>query len=241
MKPTRLPETFAQIVLVSGKYPEWTRALKERGFHVIVTKHDSRLPEPVSWHPDMQVCLLDGQIFVLKGSPLKKSFAKQGLCIRETAAAPENGYPRDVLCNALAWDKFLLCNVSTLDMAIREHSQRLGFQSIPVKQGYAACSTALVDSRSAITADQGVAKALARVGMQVLQITPGFIRLPGYDTGLFGGCCGLLAPDLMVFAGSLSNHPDGKKIQNFLAKRGLRALELMKGPLTDVGGLLVLS
>ncbi|MCI9553531.1 MAG: hypothetical protein HFE94_08365 [Acutalibacter sp.] len=241
MKPTRLPETFAQTVLVSGEYPEWTRALKEMGLHVIVTEYDSRLPEPVSWHPDMQVCLLDGQIFVLKESPLKKFLAKQGLCVRETTAVPENVYPGDVLCNALAWNKFLLCNASTLDMAIREHGQRLGFQSIPVKQGYAACSTALVDGRSAITADQGVAKALACVGMHVLKITPGFLRLPGYDTGLFGGCCGLLAPDLMVFAGSLANHPDGKKIQNFLGKRGICVLELMEGPLTDVGGLLVLS
>ena len=55
---TRLPEVPVKAVLVSGEYPRLISALQRLGITTISTKRDFRLPEPVSWHPDMQVCLL---------------------------------------------------------------------------------------------------------------------------------------------------------------------------------------
>ena len=99
---------------------------------------------------------------------------------------------------------------------------------------------ALVDANHAITADRGLERALKAKGFEVLLIRPGFIELPGYDTGFVGGCSGKLAPDKMAFTGELSSHPDGELIRAFLKSQGISAVELRKGPLLDVGGILPL-
>ena len=44
----------------------------------------------------------------------------------------------------------------------------------------------------------------------------------------------------MAFAGQLSSHPDGELIRAFLKSQGISAVELRKGPLLDVGGILPL-
>ena len=83
-------------------------------------------------------------------------------------------------------------------------------------------------------------QALRTKGFAVLLIRPGHIALSGYDTGFIGGCCGKLAPDKLAFAGTLSSHPDGERMREFLHSRGVAPVELREGPLVDVGGILPL-
>ena len=75
----------------------------------------------------------------------------------------------------------------------------------------------------------------------MLLIRPGWIKLPGYNTGFLGGSCGKLSPDKLAFTGQLSSHPDGKAIRAFLEQRGVAAVELSHGPLVDTGGILPLK
>ena len=56
-----------------------------------------------------------------------------------------------------------------------------------VKQGYAKCSTVLVNEQACITADTSIAAAVKQCGLDVLQIRPGFVELPGYPYGFLGG------------------------------------------------------
>ena len=238
MWPTRLPDHRARTVLISGESLKLAQSIEALGIESITTQADFRLPKPVAWHPDMQVAVLcDGTTFITKENPLSTKLRQLDILTIETAAKPENKYPKDVLCNILAWEGGTVGNPHTIDKKIMSV---LDSNFVPVKQGYTACSTVLVDKHSAITADLGMANALETCNMDVLRIRPGYIQLPGYNYGLIGGCCAMIAPDQMVVAGSLENHPDGTRIQTFLAQRDIRLVELVKGPLTDVGGILSL-
>lgn len=237
----RVPDSPAKLVLVSGEYPFLADRLKKQGIEVITTEPDRRLPGPVRFHPDMQACLLSKEcMFVLSGSPLKGKLNSWGISALETSAEPACGYPGDVLCNAFVLGGFLVGNSRYIDSEIREAAKKAGLKELAVRQGYASCSAAVVNERSAITADEGIAAALEGQGLDVLRIRQGFIKLPGYDTGLIGGCCGLLAPDILGVTGRLSSHPDGLRIRGFLKARGISVFELNDGELLDIGGIVPL-
>lgn len=236
----RLPAKSAELVLVSGEYPEIAESLERLNFKTVRTAEDRRLPWPVRWHPDMQAGVVGGGIIVLKGGGLRGVLAEHGISTDETLRVPGPVYPNDVLCNVLAWDGWVLGSSRTADESVLGAAEASGAVWIDVRQGYAACSTALVDERSAITADSGIAGSLERRGFQVLRINPGAVRLPGYPYGFIGGCSGKLSPDVMAFTGRLDGHPDAGRIREFLSQRGVRSVELTDGELLDVGGLIAL-
>lgn len=238
----RIPNSPVKLVLVSGEYPFLADQLEKQGIEVITTEPDQRLPGPVRFHPDMQACLLNREyMFVLSGNVLKDKLSSWGISALETSAEPAGGYPGDVLCNAFALGGFLVGNPRYIDSEIRNTVKQIGLKELSVRQGYASCSAAIVNENSVITADKGIASALEGQGLDVLRIRPGFIKLPGYDTGLIGGCCGLLAPDTLGITGRLSSHPDGLKIREFLKACGISVFELSDGGLLDVGGIVPLK
>ena len=240
MRPTRLPDKPVKAALISGEIPELAQALEKMAIVPVTTDLDIRLPKPVCWHPDMQAAILhDGTVFVTKGGLLAAKLQELGISVMETSKEPEPRYPCDVLCNVLVWEGKAVGNPKTIDQYIWDKLNQVDF--FPVRQGYTACSTALIDANSVITGDPGIATALKSQGMDVLTIRPGFIRLSGYRYGLFGGCCALLAPGLLGVAGTLDSHPDSGQIRSFLLQRGVSVLELLEGPLTDVGGILPLA
>lgn len=241
LRRPRLPEGSVSLVLISGEYPWLKDALKRQEIQSITTTADFRLPEPVRFHPDLQVCpFLFEQMFVLKENILADSLTALGFHVTQTITQPTPRYPGDVLCGGFLWGEHFVGNPKGIDKAIQEAAHDIGLKPLWVRQGYGACSTVLVDEHSAITADQGMARRLMDNGFEVLVIRPGHIQLPGYDTGFLGGCCGKLAPNELAFTGELSSHPDGERIKSFLVKQGIKAIELIKGPLVDVGGILPL-
>ena len=123
----RLPESRGKVVLVSGEYPRLKEALNDLGLVVISTAADRRLPGPVQFHPDLQVCPFPNkQMFVLKNSFLAPLLARSGFSVRETVRAPGNTYPKDVLCGGLVWNSYLVGNPRGVDPAIQEAAQKQG-------------------------------------------------------------------------------------------------------------------
>lgn len=237
----RLPKDRVSLVLISGDAPWLQAPLANLGVEILTTPQDSRLPKPVTFHPDLQVCPLpDKRMFALRGSPLAATLRELGFDLRETQELPGTVYPQDVRCGGLVWENYLIGNPKGLDKGLTQQAQKMGLELIAVRQGYCACSIALVDQQSAITADRGLYHALTAKGFQMLLIQPGHIQLPGYDTGFLGGCCGKLAADKLSVTGQLDLHPDGQRIRSFLEQRGVTAVELTAGPLIDVGGIVPL-
>jgi hypothetical protein len=149
-------------------------------------------------------------------------------------------YPNDIALNAARILNYCLCNEKFIDSAIIEYLRIHKIQIVPIKQGYAKCSIAIVDEKSIITADEGITNAANKLGLDVLKIREGYINLHGYNFGFIGGCCGKLGKDTLAFCGKINKHPDFKEIRNFCDVRGIKIIELTSQPLTDIGGIIPL-
>lgn len=110
-----------------------------------------------------------------------------------------------------------------------------------MRQGYAKCSAVPVTENAIITDDVAIASAAEKNGLEVLLVSKGDVLLPGREYGFIGGCCGLIAPDIMLFNGDLSSHGDADRIRAFLSSFGVSAEETGHFPLTDIGGILPLA
>ena len=114
-------------------------------------------------------------------------------------------------------------------------AEEIGIATADVAQGYAGCS-ALACGDLLLTADPSIKEAVTDRGGEVLSLSPGGIDLPGYDTGFIGGAGGYVDGHA-VFFGDVHRHPDGNRIADALAIRGIVCHCLGDGPLTDFGGI----
>lgn len=201
---------------------------------------NSYLPEPVSYHPDMQLFPAGDLVFLASGNPSIEDFLTSCGIQTKLLRKPESTYPGDVLCNGKKVGNLFFCNPKTIDPEIREYMVASGYHIVPVRQGYTGCSICAVDNHSLITADPSIALAAEKHGIDVLKIQPGFIDLPGYPYGFIGGCSGQIG-NLLIFTGNLSSHPDGSKMRHFIGSKGLSLLELPNERLLDVGGILFVT
>lgn len=146
-------------------------------------------------------------------------------------------YPADVPLNAALFGNYAILNPKTVCKNIDFSGRSL----IPVRQGYTKCSVVPVTESAIITDDVSIASAAEKNGLAVLLVSKGDVALPGREYGFIGGCCGLIAPDTMLFNGSLASHKDGEKIRAFLSSFGVRAEEAGDFQLTDIGSILPLA
>lgn len=223
---------------IAEGWPEITRALQAQGLTVLPVPAHPALPEPIRCHADLQLFPLHGKrVLVVQDAPvLSQRLAQLGWTVIPCAKPLGGTYPQDVLlCGFVLRGKLY-----GLPQAMAEELMAAYPEVIPVKQGYARCSTCLVDANSVITADEGIACAAERQGLAVLRIHPGHIDLPGYAYGFIGGCAGWIAPHTLAFTGELAAHPDGEAIRSFCEARGVAVVCLCPGPLRDIGGILPL-
>ena len=229
--------------------------------------------EPISDHADVFYCRMGA----VSGSPVISAFDQahcepkhSGPTILDTVSAdPVLGgsaptklsasYPDDCAYNAACTGKYLICRMDSTAPEILEYAEAHGMAVINVRQGYAKCSTVVVDENSIITYDRGIAKACAATGGRIIQadadtverhnekcstagaltvllVTPGHVLLPGMDTGFIGGASGRVG-DEIVFNGDLSAHPDFVAIREFIENRGLKCKWFPEFPLTDIGSI----
>lgn len=216
-------------------------SLKDKGFELIKLPPFPRLQAPVSAHPDMLlfigkrrlICHKDyfwvakeqiGRIADISGSEI--------LLSDETV---EREYPRDVIFNAAAVGDRLICKRDAISEKISElYSEE---KIINVKQGYTKCSVCIVSDNAIITADRSIAKVAEKNGIDVLLVSPGGVRLDGYDCGFIGGASGM-DNETVYFCGNIDLHPDGDKIKEFCQKHGKEAVSLSDELLYDYGTLM---
>ena len=136
-------------IVLSEEHPQFHAALRRRGMHTLAVRRCDLLDSPVASHADMQLLALDTKTVLL--SPyqpqLKAQLSQLGLTVL-TGPALEKEYPRDVPYNALRLENHYICNHKTVSAVARSYWQKLGCREIAVKQGYASCSTCVVDEQS---------------------------------------------------------------------------------------------
>ena len=95
-----------------------------------------------------------------------------------------------------------------------------------------------IGDHALITADHSIAKAARQQGLDLLQIRPGAVLLPGYDCGFIGGAAShspYTESDRVFFCGDLHSHPDADAIETFCHRHGKAVISLSDESLLDVG------
>ena len=191
--------------------------LKSLNIEVIEVSKNADVSDAISCHPDVYYCLLKDRLY--KGDPtlLKKE------------------YPGDVLYNAAAVGKYLICSKFTSKDLIKES----GLIPVIVPQGYVKCNLSVLDDHHVITEDKGIAKVLKDIpDIDCLLINPHEVLLPGFEYGFIGGASGR-AGNKMIFNGNLKAHSCFGDIRAFCIECSLDLVYFESYPLTDIGSKIV--
>ena len=190
----------------------------------------AELSLPVASHPDMLLFPTGNELIVPKRYYEDNPSLFDGISLAVTDEIFRGGYPNEVRLNALRVRETVFGHEKALSPLIRDR-----FRIVNVKQGYARCSVCMVDEDHFITADPSLFKALREKRKDVLSVSPGFINLPGYETGFIGGASFSFA-NAIYFFGDLFRHPDGKRMADYIEKSGKTPICLGKRDLVDLGG-----
>ena len=225
--PAEIPGLIGRKVYVSEDAEQGLVSwLREQGCTFISFRTEGIVAEPVSNHPDMFICRMgysDDAQLVICSEEKRKSLGKV--------------YPQDIPYNAACTGRFFIHNLRFTAPELIETAGNLGMKMIDIRQGYAKCSIVIVDENSIITYDHGIAEKCRSCGMDVLEIRPGHVLLPGYDTGFIGGTSGRIG-NTIVFNGNLAEHPDFCAIKAFIEGKGLTLKWFEDWPLTDIGSII---
>lgn len=238
-----LPRGRVETALVSSQDAEILQSLHSLGVETLSPPPFEPFGKLKS-HTDMLTRYCGGGV-MLVGSG-QTAFADQmrkscGITAIECKAVFGAAYPSDVQLNAAFVGKIVFCRHRSAAPELLKYAAENSFEIVNVGQGYAKCSVCIVNENAIITDDKSIFSAARRLGLDCLEISKGSVELPGFEYGFIGGCCGKLSPDIMAFTGELSTHTDGCAIRSFLNKHGVETLELRKGKLLDLGGIVPIT
>lgn len=212
-----------KVFLAAGSDERLKQFFSDAGHELELVSTSGIVSAPVSDHPDMFMCRLG----ISDDAPVI-SYSGEGL---------SPGYPSEAAFNAACTGRYFIHNLKYTFSGLLSEARRLGMVLVDVRQGYAKCSTVVVDETSVITYDRGIAGRCRSSGMDVLEVSPGHVLLRGYDSGFIGGASGRIG-NTVYFNGDLSSHPDFRDIVSFIEERGLKVKWFPDWPLTDIGSVI---
>jgi len=238
-----LPRGKAAAIAVGEDYaPRLAPALKSLGIEVLVCPRNPLLDRRLASHIDLSLIHLGKNRFIISKNLAKSDFARalsdMGAELHYSESEPGPDYPEDASLCALMVRNVLFHNFKYSDSSLKKLSE---YRHVQVGQGYAKCAVCLVDENAAITADAGMASAMRKEGLDVLEISAGGISLPGFGCGFIGGSALKISPDLLAFTGNILQHPDCHAILRFLSERGIEPVFLTDSPIFDSGSIILLS
>lgn len=231
----------AEHVIIGAKYARLLEEpLKLRGIIPLFVPDNPNVDERLSGHADLSVFHAGGEKIWLAPYLWESAFAARlaalGAQLHIADIAQQPAYPHDAQLNIAAVGGAFIYNPKVSYTPVIEHLADIrGMRGVPVRQGYAKCSVLVVDERSIITQDAGIARAARKIGLDVMEIMPGYVALDGFEYGFLGGAGFKPVADIMAFTGTLDVHPDRLRILTFLAVRGVNAVYLTELPVFDIG------
>lgn len=235
-----LPEGRVTLAAVAQTAATVRKALQQRDIQVLQVPPSHALAAPVAAHADMLLLPVRSGILFCGSRAVESWVAKLVPSVIRTYVRIQSPYPSECGLNVACVGKWIFANPKCLDTRMLAYLQTIGVL-VAVRQGYTKCNVAVVTEHAIMTEDSGIAKAAAHVGLDVLQLEPGAVRLPGYPYGFLGGACGKLSASELAFTGSLDKHPQAEQIRLFLQRHGVRPVELCAGALLDIGGIVPLQ
>jgi len=229
-----------QVVILGEKYAEKLRnPLQTLQIETLLLPDNPFLDSRLSGHADLSVLHAGGEELLLapylKGSAFAARLHKAGAALLFPDVSQGAVYPADAQFNVCIVGENILYNKRTVPSSVVESLTSEDRKPVNCRQGYARCAVCVVDEHALITADRGIAAAAETAGLDVLLISPGFIRLDGFPYGFLGGAAFKLSENVMAFTGRLDAHPDQRRILDYLEQRGIQPLYLTEEDVFDIG------
>lgn len=240
-----LPKSKVKAVLISADAGQAAlNDLKRLGVEPITVNPCPDLQPQVAAHPDMLFHHIgNNRIIYYKSTDrgVYERIKQLGFELISINNSLEKEYPNDIAINAARIGNYLFCKRKNTAKEILDYYINENINIIDIKQGYAKCSVCVVSEKAIITADRSIAASAKNVGMDVLLIKEGFIKLKGYNYGFIGGCCGKLSENTLAFCGNIELHPDYNRIKNFLEEHNVSIIIIDKeSELHDIGSIIPL-
>lgn len=212
----------------------------KKHYNVICSEYLEDFISYERYHADMQAVNINGKIFVNAQcsnliTNLKTAKINYSECI-----GIGNKYPQNVALNVAFTGKYLICNRKALHPEIREFCEKSDIDIINTNQGYAKCSTLILNEDTIITDDVSIAKAADKNKLNVLKIDKDNIFLDKENCGFIGGA-GAVIGKTVYFFGDIYSHKSAKEIIEFIRSYGLDCISVDSDRLRDIGGIVILS
>jgi len=234
-----LPKRCRAVIFGEKYAKKLLKSLQSLQIEAVLLPDNPSLDPRLSGHADLSVLHAGGEELLLapylKGSTFAARLRKAGAVPHFPDVSQGAVYPADAQFNVCVVGENILYNKKTVPASTVEILTKAGRKPISCRQGYTRCAACVVDEHALITADRGIAAAAEAVGLDVLLISPGFIRLDGFPYGFIGGAAFKLAENVMAFTGRLDAHPDQRRILACLERRGIQPLYLTEEDIFDIG------
>lgn len=239
-----IPKNIGNTVIVDGRVSlEILNNLKKLNLNIIPTIECMEISKPISYHPDIVLHPINHNTLVVAPNVFdyyEEKLYGMGIKIIEGQTKLGKDYPEEVAYNVGRIGNLAIHNFKYTDEKLKYYLKKENVEFIHVNQGYTKCSMVIVDERSIITADYPIYKKLTNLGIDVLLVQSGHIKLKGYTYGFIGGATGNLSKEDIMFSGRLDKHPDKERIFNFLKKYKKRIVWLSNENLIDIGTIISL-
>ena len=220
--------------------------LKEHGYNLIEIKHNSNVYEEISSHADIFACKIGDKLII---EPSQFSTIKNQIkCEIDIRQGQENiscKYPDDIKYNVCIIGKKAIHNFQYTEPTIIEELENQGYELINTTQGYANCSIAVINEKSAIVTDKGLYKILQKHDIDVLYLLyePDIKLLNGQKysdkKGFIGGVLSKINNNIIV-SGDLNKIDQNNIIRNFIKSKNMNIIEFEGLDVIDYGGIIKL-
>lgn len=208
-------------IISSKSSNKFIEMLNEYDIETIISPECNKLPKGYCDHPDMVVCPLKHDLFIIEPDfydYFSKKLAKYGIkCIKGKKRINDK-YPDDIAYNILKINDYLIFKKNMLDFNIEKYAVSNNLKSIYVKQGYVKCSVVIIDDNTIITQDKNIYKNCKDFIENTLLIESGNIKLENFDTGFIGGTCGMIDKNVICFYGDIELYKNKNTLKNFLSE-----------------------
>lgn len=238
LKYANLPSSSVRLCAVGSGNNQAINELKRLGVTSVQPKPSPKLLESESTHADMLMLHLGKEQIILskEQKELATALTDFGFTPKLLETKFSSKYPENILLNAAIIKEKFFAHKNSINI-FKKHKE---FEFYPINQGYAKCSTCILNSSAAITEDESVFTSLKQAGLDVLKIKKGEVKLKGMNYGFFGGATGKLSPSILAINGELRYNSDEDIITSFLRNHGIYVVELKSGQIEDIGGILPL-
>ncbi len=235
-----MPDNPVTLVAISSLATKQIEALHNLGIKTILIPPYDKLQKAVNTHADMVLFHRGYDEIILHNysETLNNDLRNAGFKLKFTTAEVLSKYPNDIQLNSFLFGKYFVGSKAySKDVAFSDFD----WECINTKQGYAKCSSIILNEKAVITSDLGIQKALQNHGFDSIYVNTKGIALKGYDCGFIGGTCFKIDKDTLVFTGNLTDYHDKDKIFSFCKRHKISVKFLCNEPLIDFGSIIPLK